>query len=350
MQKLIELLRSNAGNSLLLSNTALFVHLNCNLKCRESSTLTNTSLKHPELTILNGELDVHHVCVMILKNLKDVEELLACLLECRNLNEVCNRLSITNTSNNVLALSVDQEVAVALVSTICRVTSKCNASCRSLTLVTKDHDLNVNCSTKLIRNLVLLAVKDCAVIHPRTKDCLLSKAELKVRIRWEDSVAVLGDLWVLLNVNVCSKDTLEPSYKVTKVICVQLCIKLNALLGLLSSNCILKELSRNAHNNAREHLNKTTVRVPSKALITSLLNKALNGLIVKTKVKNSVHHARHGEWSTGTNGDKQWIFCIAELLAHALLKSCHCSVNLISDALRPDVAVIGISNASLASN
>ena len=259
MQKLIKLLRGNTSNGLLFGDAAFLVHLNGNLQSRKRRTLTNTGLEHPELTVFNGKLNIHHVCIVILKNLKHVEKLFSCLLKCGDLNQIGNRLSVANTGNNIFTLCINQEIAVALVCSVGRITRESNACCRGLALITENHNLNVDGRTKIIRNLVLLTIENGAIVHPRTKDCLLRKAKLKIWIGGEYRKAALGNFRMLFNINVCCKDTLKPRYKLTKIVCREFRIKCNALLGLLSRNCILKELTGNAHNNTREHLDKASI-------------------------------------------------------------------------------------------
>src|SRR3546814_3125879 len=60
-----------------------------------------------------------------------------------------------------------------------------------------------------------------------------------------------------------------------------------------------------AKDNVGIHLNEPTIAVPGKTLVARCGSKALNRLIVKAKIKDSVHHARHGHTRAGTDGYKQ---------------------------------------------
>src|SRR3546814_4030299 len=70
-----------------------------------------------------------------------------------------------------------------------------------------------------------------------------------------------------------------------------------------------------AKDNVGIHLNEPTIAVPGEALVARCGSKALNRLIVKAKIKDSVHHARHGHARAGTDGYKQRVGRIAETLA-----------------------------------
>src|SRR3546814_8039199 len=70
-----------------------------------------------------------------------------------------------------------------------------------------------------------------------------------------------------------------------------------------------------AKNNVRIHLNEAARAVPGKTLVARCGSKALNRLIVKAKIKDNVHHARHGHTRARTDGYKQRVGSIAETLA-----------------------------------
>ncbi len=277
-------------------------------------------------------------------------ELLACLLEARGLRKVGDRLGVADASHDVLALSVDEEVAVALVGAVSRVAREGDAGCGGVALVAEDHDLDVHGRAEIVGNLVLLAVEDCARRVPGAEDCLLCKAELQVRIGREDSLAALCNLGVLLCVDVVGEDLLEGCDEVLEIVCVELGVELDTLFGLLGVDGILEELAIHAHDDVREHLDETTIGVPCEARVLGLLDEALDGVIVETEVQDRVHHARHRERCTGTDGDKQRILLVAELLAHALLEILAVDIDLVENAIRPHVASTRVGDAGLAGN
>ena len=49
----------------------------------------------------------------------------------------------------------------------------------------------------------------------------------------------------------------------------------------------------NAHSNITIHLDKAAVCIPGKTLVACFVCKTDNSFVVKTKVKDCVHHTRH---------------------------------------------------------
>ena len=150
-----------------------------------------------------------------------MEQLFTSFFKCRNFYQIGNGLGITNTCNNVFTLCINKEVTVALVGTIGRITRKSNTSCRCFTFITKDHNLHVNSSTKIIIDLILLTINACTLIHPASKYSLLSKTKLEIWILWEGSFAIRRNLRMSLRVNVFSEDRLKSLSKIFKIFCIK---------------------------------------------------------------------------------------------------------------------------------
>ena len=135
-----------------------------------------------------------------------MEELLASLLEARDLGQVGDRLGVADASDDVLALGVDQEVTVALVGAVGGVAREGDAGGGGVALVAEGHHLNVDGGAELVGDLVLLAVQDGAVRVPGAEDGLLGEAELEQRVVREGDLAVNDDLGVLLGVDVLGEE------------------------------------------------------------------------------------------------------------------------------------------------
>ena len=202
--------------------------------------------------------------------------------------------------------------------------------------------------TEIIGNLVLLAVQDGTLGVPGSEDGLLGKAQLQVGILRELGNAVRRDLGVCLGVDVLREDAFEGLGQVLEVVSGELGVELDALLGLLLVDGVLEQLAVDAHDDVGEHLDEAAVGVPREALVVRLLDEAVDGLVVKAEVQDRVHHARHGERGAGTDRDQQRIVGVADPLAHALLEVLAILVDLVEDAVRPDVARAGVGNAGLA--
>ena len=151
-----------------------------------------------------------------------------------------------------------------------------------------------------------------------------------------------------LGVDVDGEDVLEGLDKVLEVVCIELGVELDALLGLLLVDGLLEEVAVDAHDDVGEHLDETTVGIVGEALVAGLLDEALDRDVVETKVEDRVHHAGHREGGTGADGDEKRILGVTELLAHALLEVLASGVDLVEDAVLPGVAGVGILDAGLA--
>ena len=348
VEELVELLGGNAHDRLLLGDAALLVHLDGDLERGEGGALAHAGLEHPELALLDGELEVHHVSVVVLEDLEDVEELLARLLEAGDLGQVGDRLGVADAGHDVLALGVDQEVAVALVGAVGGVAREGDAGGGGVALVAEGHHLDVDGGAQIVGDLVLLAVEDGAVRVPGAEDGLLGETQLEQRVVREGHLAVNDDLGVLLGVDVVDEDLLEGGDEVLEVVGVELGVELHALLGLLGGDGVLEELAGDAHDDVGEHLDETTVGVVGEARVVRLLGEALDGVVVEAEVEDGVHHAGHGERRAGADGDEQRVLGVAELLAHALLEVLAVLVDLVENALRPHVARAGVRDAGLA--
>ena len=176
VQELVELRGIDAAHGLLTGNEAFLDHLNSNAQSGGCGTLAHAGLEHPELTLLDGELDVAHVAVVILERQEDTFKLLTCGLEARSGLEVGDGLGVADAGNDVLALGVDQKVTVELLGAVGRVARKGDAGRRGLALVAKGHGLHVDGGAEVVGNAMLLAVDAGTLVHPAAKDGLDGKA------------------------------------------------------------------------------------------------------------------------------------------------------------------------------
>ena len=348
VQELVELLGGHAHDGLLAGDGALGLELHGDGERGHGGALAHAGLEHPELALLDGELDVHHVVVVLLELDEDLVELLSGLLEARDRLEVGDGLGVADTGHDVLALGVDQEVAVELLGAVGGVAGEGDAGRGGLALVTKDHDLDVDGGAEVVGDLVLLAVDDGALVHPAAEDGLDGKTQLQLGVLREGGAAIDGDLGVSLGVDVDGEDLLEGLREVLQVLGGELGVELDALLGLLIVDGVLEEVTVNAHDDVGEHLDEAAVGVPGKALVAGLLDEAVDGDVVEAEVEDGVHHAGHGERGAGADGDQQRVLGVAQLLAHALLEVLAGGVDLVQDAVSPDVASVCVGNAGLA--
>ena len=103
MQELVELRGIDAAHSLLAGDQALLDHFDSNAQGGSGGALAHAGLEHPELALLDGELDIAHIAVMILERQEHALELLACGLEARGGLEVGDGLGVSDAGDDVLA-------------------------------------------------------------------------------------------------------------------------------------------------------------------------------------------------------------------------------------------------------
>ena len=351
MQELVELCGVDAAHGLLAGDEALLDHLDSDAQGGGGGALAHAGLEHPELALLDGELDIAHIAIVILERQEHALELLTCRLEARGSLEVGDGLGVADAGDNVLALGVHQKVPVELLSAVGRVARKGDAGRRGLPLVAKGHGLDVDGGAELVGNAMLLAVDAGALVHPAAKDGLDSKAQLELRIVREDGLAV-GDLelGVQGGLDVVGEDALESLDELLQVLGRKLGIDADAGDQTRLGQGVLEQIGIDAHDDVGEHLDKPAVAIPGKARVLRLGDKALNGIVVEAQVENRVHHTGHGERSARTNRHEQRIVVVTELLAAASLEVRLGGNDLIKCAFGPDVAGTGVLDTGLAGN
>ena len=347
---MVELLRSNAQNGLFLGDEAFLLHVDGNLQRSSGGTLANAGLQHEELALLDGELDVHHVAEVLLEHDEDVLKFLTGLLETRDMLEFGNRRSVADAGDDVLALSVDEVVAIELVRTVGCITSESNARRGGVALVAEHHALNVDGSAEVVGNLVLLTVEGRTRVVPRTEHGFDCKAQLLDRILRERNDAVDDELGILFRIDALGENALERCNEFCEIICIKVGVLLYALCLLGGGDGLLELVTINAHDDVAEHLDETTIAIPCEARISGLLDKTVDGTVVQTKVENGVHHAGHRHRSTRAYGNKQRIVIVADAFPHALFEIDSIFCDLIQSTLWPGVVSVCIFHARLASD
>lgn len=351
VQELVELRGIDAAHSLIAGDQTLLGHLDGDAQGGGGSSLAHAGLEHPELALLDGELNVAHVAIVILERQEHALELLTCGLKARRGLKVGDGLGVADTGDDVLALGVYQKVAVELLSAIGRVARKGDTGRRGLALVAKGHGLHVDGGAELVGDAVLFAVDAGTLVHPAAKDGLDGKAQLKLRIVREDGLAIDDlELGIQGGIDVLGENTLERLDKLLQVLGRKLGIDANAGDQTGLSQGVLEQVGVNAHDDIGKHLDKAAVAIPSKARVLRLGNETLSGVVVETQVEDRVHHTGHGERSARANRHEQRIGGVAELFAAAGLEVCLGGNDLIERAFGPDVAGTGVLDASLAGN
>ena len=133
----------------------------------EAGALAVARLQHPELALLDGELDVLHVAVVLLQLAADLFEL---LVDRRHvLLEFGDLLGRADAGDHVLALGVDEVFAVEDLLAGGRVAREGDAGAAVVAHVAEDHRADVGGRAPLVRVAVLPAIDDGPVVHPRAE-------------------------------------------------------------------------------------------------------------------------------------------------------------------------------------
>ena len=308
MEQCVEVSGVNHKNSFLFGLLSFVDQVAGDLQSGLSGTLTVTGLKHVELAVLNGELHILHIVVVIFKSLANVRELSESFGE--QLSHLFYLERSTDAGNNVLALCIGEEFAHEVLFAGGGVTGERNAGTAIIAHVTECHHLNVDGSAPGIGDIVVTTVNVCSGVVPGTEDRFDGGKQLLLGIGGE----IFADL--------CFVFSLELACESLEVFSVELYILSNALLLFHLVDEFFKVLLADFHNDVGEHLDKTSVAVPSPSGVVGLFSQGVDNFFVKAEVEDGVHHAGHGSSCAGTYGNKQRILLVAELLAGDLLHLC----------------------------
>ncbi len=125
VQDLIKLRRVHHHDRFFLADPAFLDHVRGDLDGGLRGALTVACLQHPQLALLDGELDILHVVVVGLEVLADVGEL---LVDRGHLAlELADRQRGADAGHDVLALCVEEELAVDLLLAAGGVAGECDA-------------------------------------------------------------------------------------------------------------------------------------------------------------------------------------------------------------------------------
>ncbi len=336
VQQAVELLGFNLQHSFFFAQHALIHQINGDLQSSLSGTLAVTGLQHEELATLDGVLHILHITIVIFQGLGDLHEL---VIHFRHLlMQLRDGLRRTDASHNVLALCVQQVLAVQLLLAGGGVTGEGNAGAGSLAHVAEDHGLHVNGSAPVAGNVVHAAIVNSTRIVPRTEHGLDGLHQLFLRI--------LGEVNALL----CLVDFLKANNNFLQVISGQVTVELYAPLFLELVQNVFELALLDFHYHVREHGDETTISIVGEVLVIGQLCQTLYGHVVQTQVQDGIHHAGHGSTSTGTHGNQPRIVFIAELLADDFFGLGQCGIDLLLDVGSDDLAIGVVASAGFGGN
>ncbi len=272
-----------------------------------AGALAHPGLEHPQLALLDGELGVAHVAVVVLELGEDPEQLLVDLREL--VGQGRERLGVADAGDHVLALGVDEEVAVLPLGPGGRVPGEPHAGAGLVVAVAEDHGLDVDGGAEVVGDPLPHAVGDGPGTVPRGEDGLDGAAQLLVGILGEGLAGVaLDDLLVGL-------DQVAQQFDGDAGVAGGA----GQLLGRVEQGVEL--LAGHAEHDAPVHGDEAAVRVVGEPLVIGLAGEALHRLVVEAEVEDGVHHPGHRELGPGAHRDEQRVGGIADPLAHHLLQA-----------------------------
>ncbi len=133
-------------------------HLDRHPQRGPARSLAHPGLQHPELALLDRELGVAHVAVVPLQAIEDVQELGVDLGE--GVVQRGQGLGVADPGHHVLALGVDEEVAVVAGRPGGRVPGEAHAGAGPIVAVAEHHGLDVDGGTQVVGDALALPVGD----------------------------------------------------------------------------------------------------------------------------------------------------------------------------------------------
>ena len=305
-QQLRQVVRRDPLHRRLLGDQLFLHHVACDFDGRGPGPLARPRLQHIQLAPLNRELDVLHILVVRFELVLDRDQLGVHLLV--PFFHLDHGLGRADARDHVLALSVDEELAVKLVLARGGVAGKGDARAAVVAHVPERHRLHVDRRALKPGDLVDLPIPNCPRRVPRTEDRLDRQLQLLERILGERSPGrLLYNLLIRLT-------------KFDKSLGIDIGIELDASLLLDLVELVFEIVVLDAHHDVPIHVDQPAVCVVGEPLVARLLREARDGLIIQAEVQHGVHHARHRLGRTGADADEQGRLAAAELLARLLLQ------------------------------
>ena len=274
---------------------------------RLGGPLPHPRLEHPELAVLDGELDVAQVAVVVLERRHDRHELVVRLLV--QLLQVGERDGVADARDDVLALRVLQVVAVHALRPRGGVTGERDAGAGVLAHVAEDHRADVDRGAEVAGDPLLAAVEHGPLGVPRLEDRPHREVELLARVLRELAAGVLED------------QRLVRRHQAGQVLGGEVDVVAGAPLVLERVQLLVECRRLDAQHRRAEHLEQAPVGVEREPLVTAHRGReAVHALVVEPDVEDGVHHPGHGELRPGAHRHQQRIRGITQTLAHRLLE------------------------------
>ena len=284
MQELVELGRVDPRDRLVAVDQPFGRHVDRALDRGRRRPLRGARLQEVEVPLLDGELDVLHVAVVALERGHVLEQLVVRLGHA--LAQLGERLRRAGPGDDVLALRVDEVLAVDALLAGRGVAREADAGGRVVALVPEDHLDDVDRRAEVVGDRVHAPVDLRARRVPGVEDGRDRSAQLLARVLRE---ALAGLVLV------------DPA---------------RLLDGVVDAEALVRDVL----DRLAEHLDQPAIAVARELLVAGRAREARDGFVVEPDVEDRVHHPGHRDRCAGADGDEQWILGIAEALPGLLLE------------------------------
>ncbi|MNQ73274.1 hypothetical protein D3C85_880010 [compost metagenome] len=337
VQQLIKRGGLDPRHGLFLRDDAFGGQIDGDLQRRLGRALAVAGLQHPQTALLDRELDVLHVAVVAFQPPDHVDELgeddrhglfhrrggLAHFLAAR----LGQGLRRADARDHVLALGVDQELAVQLGFAGRGVAGEGHARRRGLAHVAEHHGLDVDGGAPAFGDVVHAAIEFRAVVHPAGEDGRDGAPQLVMRVLRE------GTAQFALDQNLVVGDDLFP------VLGGQLGVDRDAQTILVVVQNFLELVVADAQDHVGIHGDEAAVAVEGEAAVARQRGQPLDRLVVQAQVQHRVHHPRHRGPRARAHRDQQGVGGVAEGLADNALDGLQTGGGLFGQLGRIGLAV-----------
>jgi hypothetical protein len=211
--------------------------------------------------------------------------------------------------HHVFALRVLQELAVELPGARGRIAREPHAGGGVLPHVAEHHALDVHRGAEIVGDVVQLAVRDRARVHPGLEDGVARAAQLRA--------GVLGERLAGLALD----HRLEALDHLGERGLAEVHVGGRLVLALHRGQLVLEAVLVDAEHDVAVHLEQPPIGVPGEAAVAGARLQARDRPAVQAQVQDRVHHARHRELGAAAHRDEQRVLRRAQALAHQLLEA-----------------------------
>ena len=356
VQQLIQLSGADAHHHLALVDQTLLEHVHGHGQSGHAGTLAHAALQHVQLAVLDGELDVEHVVEIVFEDAADVAELFIGLghellhgmhvLVLLVLGVIVEGVGGTDTGHHVLALGIDEPLAVELVVAGGRIAGEGNTCGAVVAHVAEDHGLHIDGGAPIVGDTLNLAVANGLLAIPALEHGLDTAFHLGFGIVGEFDTQHLFHL------------QFEGFGQLLQVVGGQVGVALIVVLSLVLVQHVIQLFADalavsglNAfallHHHIGIHHNEATIGVVNETGVVGSLQHTGDGLGREADVQHRVHHAGHGTSCTRTAADQQGVLSIVILHAHQFLHVGHTLPHLVHEAGGQLAVVIIVSCTAL---